>query len=75
MSGSGRIEKIRTIHRAHRGVDRAPRIHAELRVADGVGVGREPAAVDASRGLSGLQRRKGGRTTVSAPGVRVADDP
>ena len=25
-------------------------------------------------GISGLQRRKRGRTTVSVPGVRVADD-
>jgi putative transposase len=69
------IEKIRAIHEAHRGVYGAPRIHADLRLAHGVRVGRKRVErLMRQAGISGLQRRKRGRTTVSVPGVRVADD-
>jgi putative transposase len=69
------IEKIRVIHEAHRGVYGAPRIHADLRLAHGVRVGRKRVErLMREAGISGLQRRKRGRTTVSVPGVRVADD-
>ena len=68
-------EKIRAIHTAHRGVYGAPRIHADLRMAHGVRVGRKRVErLMRAAGLSGLQRGKRGRTTVSVPGVRVADD-
>jgi putative transposase len=69
------IEKIRAIHEAHRGVYGSPRIHADLRLAHGVRVGRKRVErLMRAAGISGLQRRKRGRTTVSVPGVRVADD-
>jgi transposase InsO family protein len=69
------IEKIRAIHSDHRGVYGSPRIHADLRLAHGVSVGRKRVErLMREAGVSGLQRRRRGRTTVSVPGVRVADD-
>jgi putative transposase len=68
-------EKIRQIHAAHRKVYGSPRIHAELRLAHDVHVGRKRVErLMRDAGISGLQIRKRGRTTVSVPGVRVADD-
>ena len=67
--------KIRKIHQAHRGVYGAPRIHADLRLAHGVRVGRKRVErLMRQAGISGLQRHKRGRTTISVAGVRVADD-
>jgi putative transposase len=69
------IEKIREIHKANRGVYGAPRIHAELRMEHGIHVGRKRVErLMRLAGISGLVTRKRGRTTVSVPGVRVADD-
>jgi putative transposase len=69
------IERIRRIHTAHRGVYGAPRIHADLRLAHGVRVSRKRVErLMRAAGISGLVRHKRGRTTVSVPGVRVADD-
>lgn len=68
-------EQIREIHAENREVYGAPRIHAELRLARGVRVGRkrvERLMKDA--GISGLVAKKRGRTTIRVPGVRVADD-
>ena len=46
-----------------------------LRIAHGVRVGRKRVErLMREAAISGLQRRKRGRTTVSVPGVRVADD-
>src|SRR4051794_13309577 len=68
-------EKIRQIHAAHRKVYGSPRIHADLRLAHDVRVGRKRVErLMREAGISGLQLRKRGRTTVSVPGVRVADD-
>jgi putative transposase len=68
-------ERIRTIHRAHRGVYGASRIHADLRLAHGVRVSRKRVErLMRAAGISGLVRRKRGRTTIRVPGVRVADD-
>jgi putative transposase len=68
-------EKIRAIHTAHRTVYGSPRIHADLRLAHDVRVGRKRVErLMREAQISGLQRRKRGRTTVSVPGVRVADD-
>ena len=68
-------ERIRAIHEAHRGVYGAPRIHAELRLAHGVRVSRKRVErLMREAGISGLVRRKRGRTTIRVPGVRVADD-
>ena len=69
------IEKIRQIHAENRGVYGAPRIHAELRLAHGIQVGRKRVErLMRDAGDSGLVTRKRGRTTVRVPGVRVADD-
>jgi len=68
-------ERIRAIHEAHRGVYGAPRIHADLRLAHGVRVSRKRVErLMRAAGISGLVRRKRGRTTIRVPGVRVADD-
>jgi putative transposase len=68
-------ERIRRIHEAHRGVYGAPRIHADLRLAHGVRVSRKRVErLMRAAGISGLVRRKRGRTTIRVPGVRVADD-
>jgi putative transposase len=69
------IEKITGIWREHRKVYGAPRIHAELRLGHGIRVSRKRVErLMREAGISGLVRRKRGRTTVSVPGVRVADD-
>jgi putative transposase len=69
------IEQIREIHQDNRGVYGAPRIHAELRMARGVRVGRKRVErLMKMAGISGLVPRKRGRTTIRVPGVRVADD-
>jgi putative transposase len=68
-------EKIKEIHEAKRKVYGAPRIHAELRMAYGVRVGRKRVErLMRSAGISGLVPKKRGRTTIRVPGVRVADD-
>jgi len=67
--------KIKEIHAANRGVYGAPRIHAELRIAHGIKVSRkrvERLMVDAR--ISGLIKKRRGKTTVRVPGVRVASD-
>lgn len=69
------IEQIVEIHGANRGVYGSPRIHAELRMAHGVRVGRKRVErLMREANISGMVRRKRGRTTISVPGVRVADD-
>jgi putative transposase len=69
------IERIRAIHKDNLGVYGSPRIHADLRLAHGVRVGRKRVErLMRQAGISGMVRRKRGRTTISVPGVRVADD-
>ncbi len=64
-------ERIREIH----GVYGSPRIHAELRMADGIRVSRKRVErLMREAGISGLIEKKRGRTTIRVPGVRVADD-
>ena len=68
-------ERIRAIHAAHRGVYGSPRIHADLRLAHDISVGRKRVErLMRQAGISGMIRRKRGRTTIRVPGVRVADD-
>jgi hypothetical protein len=68
-------DKIKQIHRANRGVYGSPRIHAELRIAHGIRVGRKRVErLMRTTGISGLAPRRRGRTTIRVPGVRVADD-
>jgi putative transposase len=68
-------ERIGAIHRENRGVYGSPRIHAELRLADGVRVGRKRVErLMREAGISGLIARKRARTTIRMPGVRVCED-
>jgi putative transposase len=69
------IERIREIHRANRRVYGSPRIHAELRMADGKRIGRKRVErLMRAAGITGTVARKRGRTTIRVPGVRVCDD-
>jgi putative transposase len=69
------LERIRAIHAGNRKVYGAPRIHAELRLADGVRVGRKRVErLMRQAGISGMVARKRGRTTIRVPGVRVCED-
>jgi putative transposase len=69
------LEQIKQIHASKRKVYGAPRIHAELRLAYGIRVGRKRVArLMRQAGISGLVVKKRGRTTIRVPGVRVADD-
>jgi putative transposase len=68
-------EQIKAIHARARGVYGARRIHAELRLAHGVRVGRKRVErLMREAGLSGLIKRRRGKTTIRVAGVRVADD-
>ncbi len=67
--------RIRDIHEENRGVYGAPRIHAELRLAEGICVGRKRVErLMRAAQISGLAPRKKGRTTIRVPGVRVCED-
>lgn len=67
--------RIREIHAENEHVYGSPRVHAELVLADGERLGRKRVErLMRQAGLSGLAPRKRGRTTVSVPGVRVAQD-
>lgn len=75
LSDAWLLERIRGIHRENRGVYGAPRVHAELRLAHGIRVGRKRVErLMRQAGLSGLIPKRRGRTTIRVPGVRVADD-
>ncbi len=75
LSDAWLLERIRKIHSANRGVYGAPRVHAELRLAHGIRVGRKRVErLMRQAGLSGLVPKRRGRTTIRVPGVRVADD-
>jgi putative transposase len=69
------IERIRAIHKENLEVYGSPRIHAELRLACGVRVGRKRVErLMRQAKISGLAPRKKGRTTIRVPGVRVCED-
>src|SRR3954452_19726446 len=66
------LERIREIHDENRKVYGAPRIHAELRMVAGLAVGRNRVErLMLQAGITGLQPKKRGRTTIRVPGVRV----
>jgi putative transposase len=68
------IELIHEIHAESRGSYGWPRMHAELRHR-GVNVSRKRVArLMRQAGLSGLVRRRRGKTTIRVPGVRPAPD-
>ena len=67
-------EQIGAIHGESKGTYGWPRIHAELRHR-GVRVSRKRVArLMRAAGLSGMERRRKGRTTVSVPGIATAPD-
>jgi len=75
LSDAWLIERITTVHRENRGVYGSRRVTAELRLGEGVVVSRKRVQrLMRAAGLSGLVRRKRGRTSIRVPGVRVADD-
>jgi putative transposase len=75
LSDAWLTQRIKTIHAENRGVYGSPRVHAELRMAQRIRVGRKRVErLMRQAGLSGLVVKRRGRTTVRVPGVRVADD-
>jgi putative transposase len=75
LSDAWLLEQIKAIHGERRGVYGARRIHAELRLACGIRVGKKRVErLMRHAGLSGLVCRRRGKTTIRVPGVRVADD-
>lgn len=69
------LEQIKVIHARNGKVYGSPRIHADLRMTEGVRVGRKRVErLMREAHISGLIVKKHGRTTVRVPGVRVADD-
>jgi putative transposase len=69
---TGRIAEIHTDSLKTYG---SPRVHAELRLEDGIRVGRKRVERLIRRaGLSGQLRRQRGKTTIRVQGVRTAPD-
>jgi putative transposase len=69
---TGRIAEIHTDSLKTYG---SPRVHAELRLEDGVRVGRKRVErLMRAAGLSGQVRRRRGKTTIRVQGVRTAPD-
>ena len=67
--------RIAEIHRRFRGVYGSPRIHAELVLGDGERLGRKRVErLMRQAGISGMVRRRRGRTTIRVSGVRVCED-
>jgi putative transposase len=67
--------RIAEIHQRFRRVYGSPRIHAELALGDGERLGRKRVErLMRQAGISGMVRRRRGRTTVRVPGVRVCED-
>ena len=68
------LGEIRAIHEQSKATYGWPRVHAELRHR-GVRVSRKRVARLMRRaGLSGMVRRRKGKTTVSVPGIATAPD-
>jgi putative transposase len=68
-------ERIRAIQKDHRGVYGSPRIHGDLRLAHEIRVRRNRIELlMRETGISGIVRRKRGRSMIQVPGVRDADD-
>jgi putative transposase len=68
------VRRMRSIHARSQGTYGAPRIRAQL-AHEGIRVSRKRVERLMRReGLSGLVKRKKGRTTIKVPGVRVASD-
>lgn len=69
------IGKVRKIHKASRGTYGAPRIHAELRLAQGIRVSRKRVArLMRQAGVAGLRLRRRHQTTRRDPKATAAPD-
>jgi len=67
--------RIAEIHGESRETYGSPRVHAELRLEDDVRVGKKRIErLMRLAGLSGLHKRRRGRTTIRVQGVRTAPD-
>jgi putative transposase len=67
--------RIAEIHEQSRKTYGSPRVHAELRLEDGVRVGRKRVErLMRLAGLSGQIKRRRGKTTIRVQGVRTAPD-
>lgn len=74
IADSALLARVEELHLASRRTYGAPRIYRDLQ-ADGVRVGRKRVErLMRHAGLSGTVRRRRGKTTISVPGVRVAND-
>jgi len=68
-------DKIGRIHKASRGTYGAPRVHAELRLAQGIQVGRKRIArLMARAGVAGLRIRRRHQSTRRGPTASAAPD-
>ncbi len=68
-------ERIRAIHTQSRGTYGAPRVHTELRLGEGIGVGRRRVArLMRAAGILGVYRRRRGGCTRRDPGAELAQD-
>ena len=68
-------ERITEIFAKNEKVYGSPRIHAELVLADGERLGRKRVErLMKAAGITALQPRRRGKTTIRVPGVRVAED-
>jgi putative transposase len=68
-------ERIAEIHAGSMKTYGSPRVHAELRLEDGIHVGRKRVERLMRRaGLSGQVKRRRGKTTIRVQGVRTAPD-
>jgi hypothetical protein len=69
------VEKIKRINADSNGTYGSRRIHAELRLAHAVCVSKKRVErLMAAERISGMVTRRRRRTTISVPGMRVADD-
>ena len=69
------MERIAAIFDENNEVYGSPRIHAELVLGDGERLGRKRVErLMRAAGITAVQPRRRGKTTVSVPGVRVAED-
>src|SRR3954451_20651197 len=68
-------ERIAEIHAESGKTYGSPRVHAEVRLADDVRVGRKRVErLVRPAGLAGVIRRRRGKTAGSVPGIRTAPD-
>jgi putative transposase len=68
-------ERIRMIHTQSRGTYGAPRVHAELRLGEGIRVGRERVArLMRSAGIEGVYRRRRRGCTRRDPRAELSED-